>query len=243
MEEQSKKILKEMNEFVVIGLGRFGISVATTLSSLGHEVLAIDKNAENCKSVEKFVSSAVVADATSLDVLKSLGVQNFDCAVVCIGDDIQSSILTTLLCKELGIGYVVSKAQNDQHKKVLEKIGADMVIFPEVFMGKKLASMLSNPSVNEVLNLTDDLKIVEVVAPDKWAGKSIVGLNVRKKYKISIIYIKRDGEVITPEAETVINLGDTLIVSGDKNKIYNLSNLTDDSIDVSGSLADAMTSD
>ncbi len=234
------KINKKMTQFVVIGLGRFGRSVATTLSSLGNEVLAIDTNPTLVKKIEALVSSAVVADASQYDVLHSLGVQNFDCVVICIGDDLQSSILTTLNCKDLGVDYIVAKAQNDQHKKVLESIGANMVVFPENYMGKKVANMLDNPSINEVLNLTDTYKIVEIATPDKWIDKSIGDLNIRNKFKVSIIFIRRGEEVITPEAETILNLGDILIVAGQVNKLENLSNKASEVIDASHSLQDAL---
>ena len=184
-----KQISKEMNQFVVIGLGRFGKAVASNLANLGNEVLAIDNNTQLVREVEGKVSEAVVADATATDVLHSLGVQNFDCVINCIGDDLEASILTTLICKELGVEYVVAKAQNEQHKKVLEKIGADMVVFPETYMGKKVANMLNNPSMNDIMNLTEDLKIVEIPTPDIWQDKSILDINVRQKYKVSIIFV------------------------------------------------------
>ena len=234
------KINKKMTQFVVIGLGRFGRTVATTLASLGNEVLAIDTNPQLVKKVEQYVSGAVVADSTQSDVLHSLGVQNFDCVVNCIGDDLQSSILTTLNCKDLGVGYIVAKAQNDQHKKVLERIGADMVVFPENYMGKKVANMLDNPSMNEILNLTDTFKIVEIATPDKWIDKSIGDLNIRNKFKVSIIFIRRGEEVITPDAETVLNLGDILVVAGEVNKLESLSNRASEVIDASHSLQDAL---
>ena len=168
-----KKINKEMRQFVVIGLGRFGRTIATTLSALGNEVLVVDTCVESIKRIEPLVSGAVVADATGTDVLHSLGLQNFDCVVNCIGDDLQASILTTLICKDLGVKYIVAKAQNEQHKKVLERIGADMVVFPETYMGKKVANMLTNPSMNEIMDLTDTFKIVEIATPDNWLDKSI----------------------------------------------------------------------
>ena len=240
---ESKKIEKEMTQFVVIGLGRFGRTVANTLASLGKEVLVIDTNADNVHAVEGNVSGAVVADATGTDVLRSLGVQNFECAVNCIGDDLQASILTTLICKDLGVGYVVAKAQNEQHKKVLERIGTDMVVFPEVYMGKKVANMLSNPSMNEIMQLTDTLKIVEIPTPDAWQDKTIGEINIRKKYKMSVIFVKRENEVIDPEPETELKKGDTLVVAGNVNKLKTLSNKTSEVIDVNQSLKDALESE
>lgn len=246
MEKQNfevKKIAKRMEQFVVIGLGRFGKSLATALSELGKEVLAIDINAESVKQMEGIVSGAVVADATGNDVLHSLGVQNFDCAIVCIGDNLQANILATLICKDLGVNYVVSKARNEQSKKVLERIGADMVVFPEVYMGKKVANMLSNPSMNEIMNLTDNFKIVEMPVPDEWQEKTILELDVRKKYKVSIIFIKRDDLVVSPEADTIFKQGDILILAGEYNKLENLSKKTSEVIDIGSSFQEAFESE
>lgn len=242
-QQETKKINKKMTQFVVIGLGRFGRSVALTLADLGMEVLAIDTNPEAVKTLEGIVSGAVVADSTGTDVLHSLGVQNFDCVVNCIGNDLQASILTTLICKDLGVGYVVAKAKNEQNRKVQEKIGADMVIFPEVYMGRKVANMLTNPSMNEIMNLTDNFKIVEIPLPDDWQEKTIVDIDVRKKHKVSIIFVKREDKVINPEADTVFQKGDILIVAGESSKLELLSNKTSEVLDVNHSLQDALNSD
>lgn len=236
-----KQIEKQMEQFVVIGLGRFGKGVATTLAALGKEVLVVDTNVAEVKKIEPNVSGAVVADATATDVLHSLGVQNFDCVINCIGDDLQASILTTLICKELGARYIVAKAQNEMHKKVLEKIGADMVVFPETFMARKVANMLVNPSMNEILNLTEDFKIVEIATPNMFWDKTIGDLNIRKKYKISIIFVKRQDEVIEPDAETTLKSGDVLIVAGNVEKINALGNKTTEVIDANHTLADAIS--
>ena len=243
MGEEIKKIDKKMSQFVVIGLGKFGKVVATNLVELGNEVLVMDTNPEEVKKMEGIASAAVVADATSTDVLHSLGVRNFDCVIICIGHNLQSSILTTLICKDLGVKYVVAKAQNDQHKKVLERIGADMVVFPEVYMGKKVASMLDNPSMNEIMSLTDNYKIVEIPVPDGWCDKTIKEIDIRKKHKISVIFIKRGEEVISPEPETQFLKGDLLIISGDIKKIEDLSNKTSEVLDLTRSLQDALESE
>ena len=237
---ESKKIEKRMDQSAVIGLGRFGKSVALTLASLGKDVLAIDTNPELVKKVENFVSGAVVADSTGTDVLFNLGIQNFDCVVICIGEDLQASIFTTLLCKDLGVKYIVAKAQNDQHKKVLERIGADMAVFPETYMGKKVASILANPSQNEVMSLTDKFKIVEISTPDYWAEKSIGEMNIRNKYKVTIIFIKRGEEVISPEPDTILYMGDILVIAGDINKINAISNKSNEVLDAKHSLMGAL---
>lgn len=239
-EKETKKILKDMTQFVVIGLGRFGKSVATSLAELGKEVLVIDNSAEDIHQMENIVSSAVVADATANNVLQSLGVQNFDCVINCIGDDLQSSIMTTLICKDLGVNYILAKAQNEKHKKVLERIGADMVIIPEVNMGQKVAQMLVNPNMNIVTNLTSKFKIAEILMPDEWQEKSIMDLNIRKKYQVSIIFIKRENEVINPTPETILNKGDILILAGELIKLKNLSKKVVENININNSLKNAL---
>lgn len=240
VKNEVKKLEKKMNQFVVIGLGRFGKSVALTLASHGKEVLVIDTNREIINQIEGQVSGAVVADATGNDVLHSLGVQNFDCAINCIGDNLQASILVTYICKELGVGYVVARSNTEQNKKILERIGADMVVYPEVFMGKKVANVLTNPSMNEIYNLADNFKIVEVPLPDNWQDKTIVELDVRKKYKVSIIFIKRADTVISVEPETQMLAGDILILAGESKPLENISHMTSEVIDTVHSLQDGL---
>ncbi len=241
MEELKEvKIEKGMNDFLVIGLGRFGITVATTLAQLGHQVLAVDCDAKNLKEVENIVSSAVTADCSNIEVLKSLGAQNFDCAIVAVGENFESSVLITSFCKQLGIGFIVAKAQNEQQRIILEDVGANIVLFPEVYIGKKLASILDQPSVNKLLDLSPDVNIVEIAMPENWADKTIGELNVRKKSKVSIIYIKRGKEVFTPDAETVLVLGDRLIIGGDKAAIDSLSGKVSESIDINFVIGDAL---
>ncbi|MCI8555777.1 MAG: TrkA family potassium uptake protein [Clostridia bacterium] len=240
MESKEIKIAKGMNDFLVIGLGRFGITAATTLAQLGHQVLAVDKEAKNLKEVENVVSSAVAADCSSIEVLKSLGAQNFDCAIVAIGESFESSVLITSFCKQLGIGFIVAKAQSEQQKIILEEVGANIVIFPEVYMGKKIASILDEPSVNRLLDLSHDVNIVEIAMPESWAEKTIGELNVRKKAKVSIIYIKRGNEVITPDAETVLEAGDRLIIGGQQSAIDSLSGKVAESIDIKNVIGDAL---
>ena len=153
---------QKMKDFLVVGLGRFGKSVASELYSMGNEVLAIDKNQQNVLDIEGKVSTAVTADATSMDVLHSLGARNFDCAIVCIGDSIESSLLVVQNCKELGVNFIIAKAQSEQHSKILTSLGVDTVILPESFAGKKLASLLNKSGINEVVELTTDFKIFEI---------------------------------------------------------------------------------
>ncbi|WP_100330760.1 potassium channel family protein [Bacillus xiapuensis] len=202
-------------EFVVIGLGRFGGSICKALSEHGMEVMAIDADEDRVNEFAAIASHAVVADATDESVLKSLGIRNFDHVIVAIGEDIQSSILTTLMLKEIGVERITAKAQNDYHEKVLRKIGADHVVHPERDMGRRIATNMISNNVLDYLELSDEHSIVEIVANDLLAGHSIIDLDIRARYGINIVAIKRDKEVlISPQAEEEIKKDDILIVIG-----------------------------
>lgn len=202
-------------EFVVIGLGRFGGSICKELTKLGMDVLAIDKNEELVNEYLNMVTHAVVGDSTDETVLKSLGIRNFDHVIVAIGNDIQASILTTLILKELGVKKVTTKALNDYHAKVLQKIGADQVIHPERDMGKRIAHNLVSSNVLDYLELSDEYSLVEISANEAISGETILDLDIRARYGINIVAIKRKNEIIvSPQATEVIHLGDILIVIG-----------------------------
>ncbi|PAE43224.1 potassium channel family protein [Bacillus sp. 7884-1] len=201
--------------FAVIGLGRFGGSICRTLSDEGFEVLAIDKNEERVNAYAMIASHAAVGDTTDEAVLKSLGIRNFDHVIVAIGDDIQSSILTTLILKELGVTHITVKAQNDYHEKVLVKIGADKVVHPERDMGRRIAHNMASSSVLDYLELSDEHSIVEIVANSKIRGHTIIDLDIRKKYGLNIVAIKRGMDIIvSPKANEDIQANDVLIVIG-----------------------------
>ncbi|WP_462409103.1 potassium channel family protein [Neobacillus sp. Marseille-QA0830] len=201
--------------FAVIGLGRFGGSICRTLADEGMEVLAIDVNEERVNEFAMIASHAAVGDSTDEAVLKSLGIRNFDHVIVAIGDDIQSSILTTLILKELGVGYITAKAQNDYHEKVLMKIGADFVVHPERDMGKRIAHNMTSSNVVDYLELSEEHSIVEIVANRKLGGHTIMDMDIRKKYGLNIVAIKRgDDIIVSPLASEMIHVNDVLIVIG-----------------------------
>ena len=162
-----------MKSFAVIGLGRFGNSLAKRLSSLGNEVLAIDNDMEHVQGVADFVTQAVAADALDESSLKSLGITEFDCVLVTISENVEASILITSMLKELGVKYVVSKAVTDLHAKVLRQVGADKVVFPDKDMAEKLAQNLTASSILDYIDLSDKYSIVEVETPKSWYGKSL----------------------------------------------------------------------
>lgn len=204
-----------MKQFIIIGIGKFGESIATNLYKMGHDVLAVDIDEERVQHIANKVTHAVQADATEEGTLEALGVKHFDGAVVTIGESVQASILITLLCKELGIRHVLVKAQNELHAKVLYKIGADRVVFPERDMGLRVAHSLVSTSFLDYIELTPDYSIVELKAAKDWQGKSLKDLNIRAKYGINIMAIKQDDKVVvSPAADDVIQRDDVLVVIG-----------------------------
>lgn len=210
-----------MKQFIIIGIGKFGESIATNLYKMGHDVLAVDIDEERVQYIANKVTHAVQADATEEGTLEALGVKHFDGAVVTIGESVQASILITLLCKELGIRHVLAKAQNELHAKVLYKIGADRVVFPERDMGLRVAHSLVSTSFLDYIELTLDYSIVELKAAKDWQGKSLKDLNIRAKYGINIMAIKQDDKVVvSPAADDVIQRDDVLVVIGKAEDIY-----------------------
>ncbi|PSL31079.1 trk system potassium uptake protein TrkA [Planomicrobium soli] len=202
-------------QVVVIGLGRFGTSVCKELHKLGHEVLAIDRNVERVNGLLDFSAHAVVADATDEKSLKSLGVRNFDHGIVAIGDNLQSSVLCTLMLKEIGLKKVWVKARDLQHQTILERVGADRVIQPENEMGIRVAHHMDSEKLIDYIDLSKDYSIVELVATEKTANKSLNQVNINAKYGCTILAIKRGEEVnIVPLPSDVIRLGDILIIIG-----------------------------
>lgn len=202
-------------EFAVIGLGRFGGSICRALAEEGMEVLAIDHDEDLVNEFSTIASHAVVGDTTDENVLKSLGIRNFDHVIVAIGDDIKASILTTLILIELGVKNITVKAQDDYHEKVLRKIGANHVVHPERDMGRRIATTIATNNVLDYLELSDEHSIVEIVASEKMAGHSIIDLDIRAEFGITIVAIKRGNNIIvSPLANEVIQLNDILIVIG-----------------------------
>jgi len=202
--------------FLIIGLGRFGQSTARMLTTLGHEVLAVDKRADRVSAIKDNVLRAVQADSTDERAISQLGIRNFDCVVICIGDDIRSSVLATVLCREMGAKKIVAKAQDDLHQKLLIKTGADRVVQPEHDGGIRLARSLVSDGVLDALDLSEEYSIHEVEIPKDWIGRSLAQIDVRKRYGVSIVALRRDGHVtvnINPndsfhDDDTIYLLGD-----------------------------------
>lgn len=204
-----------MKSYIVVGLGRFGTAVAEQLCDLGNEVLAMDVHNDLIQKISSRVTTAVCGDARDIDVLRAIGVRDFDCAVVAVGSDLATGILVTLNLKELGVKTVICKAQNELQKRALEKIGADQVLIPERETALKLAQRLTSGSVLDFIELSADFGIAEISVPAKWSEKNIAELNIRAKYGLNIIAVKRGAEiVVSPRADFVICENDVLVVIG-----------------------------
>lgn len=210
----------KLNQFVIIGLGRFGSSIGRELIQLGYEVLGVDRDEEKVQELSNVLTHVVVADATEEEVLRSIGARNFDCGVVAIGDDIQASILATILLKELGVKKVVAKAVSELHGRVLERMGVDRVIFPERDMGVRVAHQLVSPNLLDYIELSKQYTIAELAVPECLSGKTLDDVNPRGRFGCSIVAInKPKGIIIAPVAKDVLAVKDVMVVIGTNQQI------------------------
>lgn len=217
-----------MKTFVVIGLGRFGTALSKKLFDMGHEVLVIDNNEESVQSFSRYVTHIVAANAKDVSVLKELGVRNFDCVILTIAQNVEESVLIALALKELGVKMLICKARDEQHKKILEKIGADKVIIPEQEMGIKMALKLGSKNLVEHLDISDGYSISEINVPTSWIGHAVSDLDIRRKYNINIITIKKktccDLDVYV-DPDYVLEKDDKLVILGKEEFIKEISEL------------------
>ena len=205
-----------MKSYVVIGLGRFGSALARQLCHLGAEVLAMDVKSDLVQQVANEVTHAVVGDARDKDVLRALGVRDMDCAIIAIGEDLAASVLTVMNLKELGVPYVVCKAHDETHRRVLEKLGVDRVVIPEQEHAQRLGRSLFSHNVLDYIELSPDYGILEVPAPKSWVGKTLKELNVRAKMGVNIIAVECGSVTnVSPSADYRIQSGDIMVVLGD----------------------------
>ncbi len=203
--------------YAIIGLGRFGGSICRSLVESGQEVLVIDSNEDRVNEFMNIATHAVVGNAQDEMTLRSLGIRNFDHVIVAIGEDIQASILVTLMVKEMGVPNVLAKAQNEYHARVLEKIGADKVVHPERDMGIRIAHNLVSKNILEFIELSDEFTLAEIrVTNPRFFNKTLIDLNFRQKFGLTIVAIRRgNGKVVvSPDASEVIKEFDNLLVIG-----------------------------
>lgn len=212
-------------QYVVFGLGRFGVSLTKKLYEYGAEVLVIDKDEELINEISPYCTQAVCADATDERNLKQLGINNFDVAIVCIASNIEASIFISLMCKQIGIPTVISKASDERHKLVLQRIGVDTVVIPEEAMGERMATMLAKPNVVEIMTLADSFRMIEIRTPKKWQDKTLIELNLRATEHVTLVVIKRGDEVIvSPGGDCKLLADDLLIIAGSVDDTSRLSN-------------------
>ena len=205
-----------MKSVLLIGLGLFGQHTAQKLAEDKHEIMAIDKIEERVNSILPYVTGALIGDSTNRDFLESLGVDNYDLCIVTIGDDFQASLETTSLLKELGAKTVVSRASSDIHEKFLLRNGADEVIYPEKQLAEWAATRYTSEHILDFIQIDSDHSIFELVVPESWYGKTILELNIRKKYNINIMAVKENGKInvaVTPD--TLLTEDKTLLVLGE----------------------------
>ena len=185
-----------MKSILLIGLGRFGLHIASKLSELGHQVMAVDKSEERINRALSFVTSAQIGDSTDEDFIQSLGVSNFDCCIVAIGDDFQNSLETTSLLKDKGAVKVIARATKDTQEKFLLKCGADEVVYPEKQLASWTAIRCTSEHILDYIQLDSDYSIFELDVPREWTGKTVLELDVRKRYNINILGIRREGKLM-----------------------------------------------
>ena len=205
-----------MKSYIVIGLGLFGQALARQLCQLGAEVLAMDVRGELVQQVANDVTHAVVGDAQDKEVLRALGVRDFDCAIIAIGDDLAASVLITMNLQELEVPYIVCKAHDETHRRVLEKLGVDRVVIPEQENARRLGRSLHSHNVLDYIELSEDYGILEVPAPKSWVGKTLKELNVRAKLGVNIIAVESGKTTnVSPSADYRIEKEDVMVVLGD----------------------------
>ena len=214
-------------QYAVIGMGRFGSSVATTLYKEGNEVLAIDKSADTIDDYKDMVTHAVIGDSTEEETMKEVGIRNFDTVIVAIGDNLQASILTVLLLEEMGVERVIAKALNKNHSQVLFKVGADRVIFPERDMGERVAhQLMASPNVLNFIELADEYSIEEIKVPLSMEGKNLRELDLRAKHNVTVVAIKEKNKInIAPDPEERFERDDILMVIGENHDLERFANL------------------
>ena len=200
---------------IVLGLGRFGYAVATRLAQKGAYVTAVDSNYKTVEKIASFVSSSVQADITEEQALKSLGINNYDAAIIATGSNLEASIEATLICKDSGINQVIAKASSESHARILEKIGADYIVFPEADTAERLARSLVGPNLLEIIEFSDEFSIIEVKAHKSWMGKNLIDLDFRNEYQMNVVAFERDGQMIIDfDPSLEIEENDILVLIG-----------------------------
>lgn len=213
-----------MKQFIVIGCGRFGSSVAKTLTKMGNDVMVVDQNPDIIREISEYVDHAVQMDTLDEISFRTIGLRNFDVAVVAIGSDIEASIMATLIAKEAGVPTVIAKATTEIQGKLLHKIGADKVIYPERDMGMRVAYGLSEPNILDVIEFSPDYSIIETLALEAWENKSLKDLNLSRMRGMTVMAIKTGEHInIVPSPDDVIKKGDVVVILGSNDNLRKIS--------------------
>lgn len=204
-----------MKQYIVIGAGRFGSSLAQSLEEDGQDVLVIDNDEEKIQNLSEVLDNVAIADASDEHAMRKVGLKNFDVAIIAMGSNLRASIMATLLAKEAGVPFVISKATDNLQAEVLRRIGADRVVFPEHDMGVKVAKAITFSNLVDYMELDDEHSICEMHAPKKWEGRSLLDLDVRGKYSINVIAIKKGQSFeIPPDPNAIFESGDMVVIAG-----------------------------
>lgn len=210
-----------MKSFCVIGMDRFGVELALNLAKDKHQVMIIDQDADAVNELADYVTAAIIGDPKDEQVLRRAGVNAYDCAVVCSAGEIDDSIFITLLLKDMGVATVVSRAQSDLHGRILKKVGADRIVYPEKDMGERLANILGRRNVTDYFALSEDCTIIEIDVPATWVGKSMAALAIRREYAVNVIaVVSPDGVMdVSPDPKQPFAPGSQVILVGSKKNL------------------------
>lgn len=216
--------MKDKN-VLVLGLGRFGSALARKLFEKGVEVMAVDRDYTKVQKLADQVTYAAQADMTDEETMRELGINNFDIAVIATGSNIEASIEATLLCKDAGIDTVIAKATNITHERILQKIGADKIIFPELESGQRLARVISGSNLLEFIEFSSEFSLAEIRVHEAWVGKNLMELDFRKEYNLNVVAFERDGKtLINPNPTTLIEKNDLIVLIGKSEDVDKISN-------------------
>lgn len=211
-----------MKSILIIGLGHFGKHIAAKFIENGHDIMAIDRNEDKADAAVDLIPHILIGDATDERFMKSVGVSDFDLAVIAISDNFQSTLEITVLLKDLGCKYIVARASKDSHKKLLLRNGADYVSYAEREVAERLAISLGNDNIFDFIELTDEIGIYEVSVPKDWLGKNVVELNIRNKYCVNVLATKEDGVINPMPAAHQFKATETIMVMGRQKDVYKL---------------------
>lgn len=216
--------MKDKN-VLVLGLGRFGSALARKLFEKGVEVMAVDRDYTKVQKLADQVTYAAQADMTDEEAMRELGINNFDIAVIATGSNIEASIEATLLCKDAGITTVIAKATNITHERILQKIGADKIIFPELESGERLARVISGSNLLEFIEFSSEFSLAEIRVHEAWIGKNLMELDFRNEYNLNVVAFERDGKtLINPNPTTLIEKNDLIVLIGKSEDVDKISN-------------------